>query len=124
MTDRRSKGCPNSSCEEHKKKVKHKTDDDFCPKCGSRLIYVCSKCFKEIEDTDEKHRICKRCKTESDEMKSKMKDGALKAGKSVAGLAGTVAVGVVTNLKKDGTKEAIKSGTKFIEDAVKSILKK
>jgi len=124
MADRRSKGCPNSSCEGYKKKIKHKSDDDFCPKCGSRLIYVCSKCFKEIEDTNEKHRICKRCKTESDELKNKMKDGALKVGKSVAGLAGTVAVGVVTNLKKDGTTAAVAKGTEMAKNVVNTILKK
>ena len=124
MADKRSKGCPNVNCEQHKKKVKHKADDDFCPKCGTRLIYVCAKCFKEIEDIDEKHRICRGCEADALEKKEKVKDGALKAGKTAASLAGTVVVGVAAAVKNDGTKAAIKAGTKFVESAAKTILKK
>lgn len=124
MTDKRSKGCPNIICEQHKKKVKYKADNDFCPKCGTRLIYVCAKCFKEIEDIDEKHRICRGCEADALEKKEKVRDGAVKAGKAVVGLASTVVVGVATNLKKDGTKAAIKTGTKFVETAAKAVLKK
>ena len=124
MSDKRSKGCPNIICEQHKKKVKYKADNDFCPKCGTRLIYVCAKCFKEIEDIDEKHRICRSCDADVLEKKEKVKDGVLKAGKAAASLAGTVAVGVAANLKKDGTKAVIKAGTKFVETAAKTVLKK
>ena len=124
MADKRSKGCPNISCEENKKKVKHKADDAFCPKCGTRLIYVCAKCFKEIEDIDEKHRICRGCEADTLEKKEKVKDGAVKAGKAAASLAGTVVFGVAAAVKNDGTKAAIKAGTKVVETAAKTILKK
>ena len=124
MSDRRSKGCPNINCEEHKKKAKHKVDDDFCPRCGTRLIYVCAKCFKEIEDIDEEHRICRGCEAVALEKREKVKDGAMKAGKAAAGLASTVVVGIATNLKKDGTKAAVSKGTKLAKEIGKVVLKK
>ena len=124
MADKRSKGCPNISCEEYKKKVKHKADDAFCPKCGTRLIFVCAKCFKEIEDLDDKHRVCRGCEADALEKKEKVKDGAVKAGKAAVGLASTVVVGVATNLKSEGTKTAVAKGTNLAKNAAKAILKK
>jgi predicted amidophosphoribosyltransferase len=48
--DNRKKGCPNSDCQMNIKKIRQSTENDFCPKCATRLVFVCSKCFDEIED--------------------------------------------------------------------------
>ena len=69
--DRRVKGCPNETCQMHKGKKKQSAENEFCPKCGSRLILVCEKCFAEIEDIDYSHRKCKRCEAEAVEKKEK-----------------------------------------------------
>lgn len=53
-------------------------------KCGSRLIFVCEKCFAEIEDIDHSHKKCKRCEAEATEKKEKAKDTV----KNVAGSKG------------------------------------
>ena len=58
--DKRIKGYPNENCPEHLNKKKYKADDNFCKKCGMRLIYVCSICHKEIEDI-EGHLLCMNC---------------------------------------------------------------
>ncbi len=43
MSDVRKKGCPNERCIQFFNKVKHSSDINYCPKCGTKLIYVCSK---------------------------------------------------------------------------------
>ena len=68
--DKRKKGCPSEFCEMHRKKVMQKSEIDYCPKCGTRMKYVCSRCFKEIEDIDKKHRICYLCEAELEEKRA------------------------------------------------------
>ena len=68
--DKRVKGCPEPGCARHNEHYKYKPDDMFCTLCGSQLVYVCAKCFKEIEDTEDQRRYCEECKPK------KSKDGA------------------------------------------------
>lgn len=68
--DKRTKGCPEPGCARHNEHYKYKPDDMFCTLCGSQLVYVCAKCFKEIEDTGDQRRYCEECKPK------KSKDGA------------------------------------------------
>ena len=60
--DKRIKGCPDPGCERHNEHYKYKPTDRFCTLCGSQLVYVCAKCFKEIEDTEDHRRYCEDCK--------------------------------------------------------------
>lgn len=123
-TDRRKKGCPNEACERHQNKIMLKASEEFCPKCGTRLIFVCSKCFNEIEDIDSKHKICKLCEAKEQEKKDKAVGGVKKAGKGVAALAVPVIGGIAGGLVKKGQEGAINEGVKFAEKAVKAVLKK
>ena len=74
--DKRIKGCPEPGCIRHIEHYKYKPDDMFCTLCGSQLVYVCAKCFKEIEDTEDQRRYCEeRRKTK----KRKRKKSRIKA---------------------------------------------
>lgn len=121
--DRRVKGCPNEACPMHNEKKKQPAENEYCPKCGSRLIFVCEKCFAEIEDIDYSHRKCKRCEAESLEKKEKAKDTV----KNAAGKVGTAGVAVVgaaaAGIQKEGIKQAVAVGSKVVKEAIKAIPK-
>ena len=70
-TDKRVKGCSNPECVNHIKRIKMKAENEYCPKCGAELVFVCKKCFKEIQDIDEDHSICTHCIEEAQEKKEK-----------------------------------------------------
>ena len=78
--DKRIKGCPNENCPEHLNKKKYKADDNFCKKCGMRLIYVCSICHKEIEDI-EGHLLCMNCEAAQKDDGGKIAHAAKIAGR-------------------------------------------
>ena len=119
MADNRKKGCPNEACEAHKKEIKWKAEESFCSKCGTKLVFVCAKCFKEIEDIDEKHKLCARCEQERNDNMQKIKEGAKNAGKAVAAVGGAIAV----KAGKDIGKAAVNKGTKIVEKAAKAVFK-
>lgn len=121
MNDRRKKGCPNEQCVQHINKVKHESEIDYCPKCGTKLIFVCAKCFCQIEDIDPKHRICLRCKTEAEEKRAHNIDkGKDIAKKYVAAPLLTVGAGIVAVVQKD----AIKKGVTVVKDVAKTVMKR
>ena len=60
--DKRIKGCPEPGCARHNEHYKYKPSDRFCTLCGSQLVFVCAKCFKEIEDTEDQRRYCENCR--------------------------------------------------------------
>ena len=121
--DRRAKGCPNESCPMHNEKKKQPAENEYCPKCGSRLIFVCEKCFAEIEDIDYSHRKCKRCEVEAAEKKEKVKD-AVKNAAGKAGAAGVAVVGAAAaGIQKEGVKQAAAAGSKVVKEAIKVIPK-
>ena len=122
--DRRVKGCPNEKCICNIKRIKQKPDNEYCPKCGTKLIFVCEKCFTEIEDLGKKHRICKSCEAKADLKKKRVKEKAISAGGKAAGATTVICSGVATAVSKDGGKQLIKVGSKIAEGAVKVILRK
>lgn len=128
IIDNRKKGCPNELCQLNEKKKLQKAEIDYCPKCGTKLVYVCTKCFSEIEDLGPKHKICSRCDAEAQEKKKAIVDGVKgaggKAAKAIGGAAAGIAVGVGGKVLKDGKKGAIDAGVKFVEGAAKAMLKK
>lgn len=125
MSDMRKKGCPNERCIQFFNKVKNSSDINYCPKCGTKLIYVCSKCFCEIEDIDPKYRLCQKCKMEADEKREqaikKTKDIALEL--VVAPLA-MVAKKIILVVTKDAQKIAEEKGTKAAKKVFKILLKR
>ena len=123
-TDKRIKGCPNVTCERHQKKIKLKSTEEFCPKCGARLIFVCSKCFRQIEDIDSKHRICELCDAQEREKREAALDKAKKAGKVAAGVVTPVVIGIARNVTKDMQKEGINKGSKIVKTVIKTVIKK
>ena len=109
------------------KKIKFKATDEYCSKCGAQLVFVCKKCFSEIQDTGPEHTKCTHCIEEAQAKKEqkidKAKDLAKKAGGAVVGVGGAVVVKVL----QDEKKEAIKVGVKYAKqgiDAVKAVVLK
>ena len=130
-TDKRVKGCSNPECVNHIKKIKMKAEDEYCPKCGTELVFVCKKCFSEIQDIDEDHRICTHCIEEAQEKKEKRIEKVKNYGKKAAVAAGTgvLAVGgkIVTKVMKDEEKEIVKIGVEVAKkgiDAAKAVVLK
>lgn len=80
------KGCINAACVAHEKQTLYKDVDDYCSKCGSRLVYVCKKCHTQLPDSSE--QLCERCLAE----KQDKKDRNLKRAGVVLG--GVAAVGI------------------------------
>ncbi len=117
MSDKRKKGCPNEECSQHYKKIKMKSEYMYCPICGSELVYVCSKCFDEIEDSGPKHKICKRCEIEAKEKRDKVVA-------NVKGAGITIATGVGKALLTDAKKSTVKQSAELVKTAVKTVVKK
>ncbi len=116
--DRRVKGCPNEKCVMHLDKKKLDSDNEFCPKCGTKLIYVCARCFTEIEDLGTSHRKCRHCEAEAEAKKEKAKELGKKAI-AKAGAAGvTVGGAIVAGMQKEGVKQAVSAGGKIVKKAV------
>lgn len=121
--DKRKKGCPDTDCQRNIKKVKQDADNDFCPKCGVRLVFVCAKCFDEIEDIDANHRICKKCEIEAEEKSAKRKERAKHVGVELVTAGGTVAMVVVKAFKSETTKEFGKKAADLGTKAAQAVLK-
>ena len=85
MPDRRVKGCPNENCSAYKK-IKYKTSDDYCSKCGSQLVLVCSKCWTPLSVDDRKVHICDKCEAKAADRKQKVNDVVKHAGEVVIGV--------------------------------------
>ena len=121
-TDKRVKGCSNPECVNHIKKIKMKAENEYCPKCGAELVFVCKKCFKEIQDIDENHSICTHCIEEAQEKKEKRIEKVKDYGKKAAVAAGTgvLAVGgkIVTKVMKDEEKELVKVGVEVAKKGI------
>ena len=83
------KGCINEECIANKKKMKYKKDDVYCPKCGSKLVHVCKKCYRPIEGDK---KLCMRCEAGNKDMISNIK--------KVVGAAGALALTRVPGIFK------------------------
>lgn len=124
MKDKRAKGCPTENCVMHTEKVKQSTDNVFCPKCGAKLVYVCKKCFRQIEDIDPKHQICKLCEAKAEEKHRERKEKAKAVGARAAVIGAGIGAGIVNKVGKDFEKEVINKGAKVVDKVVKAMLKK
>lgn len=90
---KRVKGCLNSSCKEYKKTY-YKESEETCPKCGTKLSYVCKhpKCFKQIPD-NVREQYCPVHLAEKQDKKEKLTDKVVKVCKgSVVGIVTIVGV--------------------------------
>ena len=95
--DRRKKGCPNEQCEMHKKKKTRKAIEQYCSICGTQLVYVCAKCFKEIEDKGVEHRVCRHCEAQNNSKTAEFAD----KGKQVLELGAPALLGAVVAVGKE-----------------------
>ena len=88
--DKRIKGCSNPLCQKAERKSKFKAEENFCPICGSELVFVCAKCHGPLEDERPNHKICGGCEAAASDRKAKVIDG----GKKMAASTGSVALAV------------------------------
>lgn len=124
MKDKRAKGCPTENCVMHTEKVKQSADNDFCPKCGAKLVYVCKKCFRQIEDIDPKHQICELCEAKAEEKHREWKEQANGIVTAAAAVGTAIAAGFVNGLKKEAINKGVKEGVKVVDKAVEAVFKK
>ena len=64
------KGCINDGCVAKQKKMHFKDSDDYCPKCGQPLYYVCKRCGMQLPDNTKKY--CLRCENELKDKKDEL----------------------------------------------------
>ena len=121
--DNRKKGCPNIDCTYNKDKVFQKADVNYCPKCGSLLVFVCAKCFSEIEDSGPEHKICAHCEAKADQNMDKIKGGVKKAGQVAGSVAVAVGSAVVAKALPQVKNIIVDKGAKVTVDFVKDIMK-
>ena len=100
------KGCTNTDCIEYKK-THYKKDDQYCPKCGKPLSFVCAECWKPLEDGSEKY--CISCKAKKEQKRAEQRDAVKKVGLGVGKAVTTV--GIVVS----GIAEAAKSSERLIK---------
>ena len=104
------KGCLNKDCIEYSKRTKFKEADFYCSKCGSKLVYVCPSCYKELVDRNDK--FCGDCTKKKNEAKEKRLNGAK-------------AVAVAAVKHKDDIKKVInKENAEKVVKIAKNIIKK
>lgn len=122
--DKRKKGCPNISCKENKGKTFFGADVNFCPNCGTPLVYVCSKCHKQIEDIDYSHRTCSLCEAKAEEHRQNVLNGAKNLGGKAIAIASPIAIGIVAKVGKNLQKDVVNKGVKVVENVAAKIIKK
>ena len=113
-----NRGCVNPECKAYKK-IKYKDDDNFCSKCGRPLYYVCSDCWKALEDDSE--TLCLACKTRRAQKKAEQKEAIKEGAQAVAGV--VVAVGGAVGAAAGGVGGAADKVAKAAK-CVKGIKKK
>ena len=111
--DKRVKACPTLTCKRYKKEYKYKATDNYCTICGAKLVYVCEKCFEQIEDEGTEKKRCEKCEAERQERRDAIKVKADKVKKvAVAGAA--VLPSVVEVVNNPIAKTVVKKGASFI----------
>ena len=116
--DSRKKACPNEKCETYKSK-KYNSSENYCPKCGTQLVFVCKSinCYKPIEDVGPKHIFCEECMAKRKDTKDAVINGAKKTAKAIGSAAG----GAVLVFAKKETRDVVK---KVLNQAKDIIIKK
>ena len=117
--DSRKKACPNELCKTYKNK-KFNSKINFCPECGTKLIYVCKthKCYKPLDETQLGHEYCRECEANRQDRHDKAVALAKKGG-AVASVVVVPALQVVN--KKGGAlvKEVAGKGMDVVINVVK-----
>lgn len=83
------KGCGNPECEKNRKKVKFNKAEEYCPRCGKKLCYVCPDCYTVLPDESSKY--CVRCEAKHKDRR----DRILQGGAGVVMAVGGIAAGAV-----------------------------
>lgn len=123
--DTRKKACPNEECKTYKRK-KYSSKINYCPECGTALIYVCKShnCYTPLDDCTSEHDYCFECETKRNDKKDKAVDAAKKVGGGLAAFAGFALVDPVKKaLQKEGGKVAQEVVKKGVDAAVKIVKK-
>lgn len=123
MALERVRGCPNAQCENHIRQVKQYAEDDYCPKCGSPLVFVCANCFREIEEPGDSHRYCTQCEADGVGKRARRRSAARTVAIKAGGVAlqyflAPVGLGLLEVAVKKGQKGAVKVGSILIEKAI------
>jgi len=120
--DNRKKGCPNTTCQYNKEKKLQKADVNYCPKCGTTLVFVCEKCFNEIEDHGPEHKICAHCEAVADQkidsIKDTLTDVAHAGGAAALALGAAIAAKALPKVKTI----VVEKGSKVVVDIVKRVV--
>lgn len=82
----KAKGCTNKLCIANQKETTFKEENDYCPKCGNKLQYVCKKCHTQLPGDSVTDKYCVRCIAK----KKDQKDDAVKLASGLGGLAITI----------------------------------
>ncbi len=115
----------------HSTRKKFSSRFNYCPECGSELIFVCEKCFSEIEDLGSEHRKCRLCEAEEAAKKEKVKDTAKSVAMCVADVdpgkvvvaGAAIAAAVLDGAQKEGLQQASKFDGKAVKKAVEILPK-
>lgn len=92
--DKRSKGCPNEECARNQEKFRYKANEHFCVECGTRLVYVCRKCFGHLDSDSPSAVLCGHCQAEVEDRNDRVVKAAGAAAAGVAGLVGSAKIAV------------------------------
>lgn len=118
--DSRKKACPNEQCKTYKNK-KFNSKINYCPECGTKLIYVCKthKCYKPLDETQPEHEYCRECEANRQDRHDKVVSLAKKGGKAFA--AAVVVPAAKVAEKKGGllAKEVAGKGMDVVINVVK-----
>ena len=101
----RVKGCLNNLCASNHTLKKFDSSDNYCPKCGQKLVevYKTKKCYHPLTENDGEY--CRSCQDKKNKQKEQLKNAGIQAkniGEQAIKIAPEVAsfVGVVKKLKK------------------------
>lgn len=120
--DSRKKACPNEECKIYKDQ-KFSSKINYCPECGTKLIYVCKslKCYKPLDANNHDHVYCFECDTKRKDQRDKAIDFAKKG---VTTISAFVVVPFAKALEKDAGKMAQKAAHGLADAAAKIVKNK
>lgn len=127
-TDRKYKLCPNKKCECHIKMRKYGITENYCSKCGRKLVIAKTKCSTKKDDLDETQMEQSFRENKEHETNRIINENARKVGAGVGAIGVAVLLGIKENVTKEVQRSAIRGGTqvtkKIIKKAVRTVLKK